>query len=153
MKKKSTAPSIKKWRWYITIRLTTIISLKYHDTIQNLQLALPRVHHQGSDICPITGTTKVANFDPERGGAGHAPRGGGHGRAGVVGGGGRTCCAGTGTAPASSPPGGTPRRLHCRPGRNNLGWTSEAMLPFSFLAMWNMYLISMPIRGLLWSNR
>uniref|UniRef100_A0A0E0KP57 NADP-dependent oxidoreductase domain-containing protein n=1 Tax=Oryza punctata TaxID=4537 RepID=A0A0E0KP57_ORYPU len=27
------------------------------------QLALAWVHHQGSDICPIPGTTKVANFD------------------------------------------------------------------------------------------
>nr|UVI66439.1 AKR2 [Plumbago zeylanica] len=27
------------------------------------QLALAWVHHQGNDVCPIPGTTKVANFD------------------------------------------------------------------------------------------
>ena len=32
----------------------------------------------------------------------------------------RTCCAGTGTTPASSPPRGTPRHRHCRPGRNKI---------------------------------
>ena len=27
------------------------------------QLALAWVHHQGSDVCPIPGTTKIENFD------------------------------------------------------------------------------------------
>nr|CAD40470.2 OSJNBa0067G20.18 [Oryza sativa Japonica Group]CAH67842.1 OSIGBa0159H11-OSIGBa0137A07.5 [Oryza sativa] len=55
------------------------------------QLALAWVHHQGSDVCPIPGTstTKGGQLRPERGGAGRAPRGGGDGRARVVGGGGR----------------------------------------------------------------
>lgn len=27
------------------------------------QLALAWVHHQGTDVCPIPGTTKIENFD------------------------------------------------------------------------------------------
>jgi aryl-alcohol dehydrogenase-like predicted oxidoreductase len=27
------------------------------------QLALAWVHHQGNDVCPIPGTTKIENFD------------------------------------------------------------------------------------------
>ncbi|MDK0957661.1 aldo/keto reductase, partial [Clostridium perfringens] len=27
------------------------------------QLALAWVHHQGSDVCPIPGTTKIENFN------------------------------------------------------------------------------------------
>jgi len=31
------------------------------------QLALAWVHHQGSDVCPIPGTTKIANFNQNLG--------------------------------------------------------------------------------------
>jgi aryl-alcohol dehydrogenase-like predicted oxidoreductase len=31
------------------------------------QLALAWVHHQGSDVCPIPGTTKIANLDQNLG--------------------------------------------------------------------------------------
>lgn len=102
------------------------------------QLALAWVHHQGSDVCPIPGTstTKGGQLRPERGGAGRAPRGGGDGRARVVGGGGR---AARGQVPRQLPhhlEGLRDTAIVVLEGiRLNDNYTSVAMPPLSFLAL------------------